>query len=366
LTNPSNDDVYAAGGSVSLQSTIAGDAYAAGGDVTVGQAVEQDVVAAGGTVTINGTVGDDARLAGGTIIVNSAVADDLVVAGGSITINSDIGGDLVVTGGQVVLNGNVGGAVKIAAGSVTLNGTVTGPSEIKAETIVLQGTMNGPGRYVATKSFSVQSGSSFNAPFEYYQPSGEYNFAPYLKNGATAKFQSNLAPTDTSKKAQAWAAQAFGWFELLTLLSAMLVLALLVGICGRYLVQVADDFRKHFWLRAAGGLIYFIVLPVLALLLLITIIGIPLGVLTIAILILSMIFAKTLTAAILALWLLKRSNKQWMGWRLWLVAVAAYIALRLVVVIPVIGWLISALIVCATFGSLLHFKWTLFRQGMAK
>ncbi len=366
LTNPSTDDFYAAGGSVSLQAPVTGDVYAVGGNITVNQPVSQDVVVAGGTINLFGNVGDDARLAGGTIIINSPVADDLVVAGGSITINADIGGDLVVAGGQVIVNGKVGGAVKIAAGTVTLNGSYAGPSEIRGEEIVLNGSFAGPSRIIATKSLAVQTGSTFNAPIEYAQPSGTFDFAPFLKNNATATYQPTLIPQEKPAQWQAMAANAMGWFALVTLLSAMLVIGLIIGFGGQYVWQIADDMKKNFWSRFGAGIVYFIVLPVAAIILMVTIIGVPLGLLALATFILSLAFAKTLTATMIAAWLIQRANKQWTGWRLWLVAVGIYILLRIASYIPVIGWLATVLVVCATFGAMIKLKWTNFRQGAMK
>ncbi len=366
LSNPSTDDVYAAGGSVNVKSAVTGDVYAAGGEITINQAISQDLVAAGGTLTILNTVGDDARLAGGTITVNSPVTDDLVIAGGNITINANVGGDLVIAGGQVVVNGNVGGSVKISAGSVTLNGIFTGPLEIKGGDLNLNGTYNGAGRFVASKTLAVQNGTVFNAPIEYYQPTGQMNFTSYLKNNATATYQASLAPQEKTKDWGGVAAAAMGWFAVVTLISAMLVMGLLIGLGGSFVGQIADDLKKHFWLRSAGGLIYFIVLPVLSLILMITLIGLPLGLLSLAAFIFSLMFAKMVAAVILAAWLVRQTKKNWTGWRLWLVAVAIYIVLRILGYIPIIGWLATALVVCAVFGAALQTKWKLFKQMTTK
>lgn len=366
LSNPNTDDVYAAGGSVNVKAPVTGDVYAAGGDITINQPVSQDVVAAGGTLTLQSTVGDDARLAGGTIIINSPVTDDLVIAGGNITINANVGGDLVVVGGQVVVNGNVGGSVKISAGSVTLNGTYAGPLDIKAGELNLNGTYNSSGRFVASKTLAVQSGTVFNAPIEYYQPTGQMNFTSYLKNNATATYQASLAPQEKTTNWGGVAAAAMGWFALVTLVSAMVVMGLFIGLGGSLVGQIADDLKKHFWLRSAGGLIYFIVLPVVSLILMITLIGMPLGLLSLAIFIFSLIFAKMVTAVILAAWLVRQTKKNWTGWRLWLVAVGFYIILRVLGYIPIVGWLAGALAVCAVFGAAFQTKWKLFKQMTSK
>src|SRR5437870_4762579 len=62
-----NDDLYAAGGTITIQGTINGDLVAAGSTITISGVVNGDVIAAGGTITISGPVRGSVRSGGGNL-----------------------------------------------------------------------------------------------------------------------------------------------------------------------------------------------------------------------------------------------------------------------------------------------------------
>ena len=123
-----SNDVYSAGGSVSILSAISGDAVLAGGTIIVSGNVANDLVTVGGSVVVSGNVGGDARIAGGSLVVEGDIAEDMLIGGGDINISNAVavGGDLYVAGGAVNVRGTVTGETKIRAGQVTLGGNFTG------------------------------------------------------------------------------------------------------------------------------------------------------------------------------------------------------------------------------------------------
>jgi len=123
-----DDDLYVAGGTVTIDGTVKGDVVAVGGQITINGTVEGDLIAAGQAVVIEGTVGDDARIAGQVLMLgaNARVADDLIAAGLSVECKtaSTAGGDLLFAGAQALLAGSVGEEVMGSMGSLELRGTV--------------------------------------------------------------------------------------------------------------------------------------------------------------------------------------------------------------------------------------------------
>ena len=102
------------------------DVYLAGGVVTIQQDIDGDVFVAGGDVTINGVVGGDLFVAGGNVLVNELVRDDVRMIGGSLTLNNEVGGDLIVIGGSADINPEsiIQGDVVSISGKTNLYGTV--------------------------------------------------------------------------------------------------------------------------------------------------------------------------------------------------------------------------------------------------
>ena len=90
-----------------------------GDQVSVDSPIDDDVFAAGGTVSINAPIAG-AVIAGGDIIINAPVSGDVFVAGGQIVVNSDIEGKIVAAGGNIDLRGGAKNAV-IAGGNVNIH-----------------------------------------------------------------------------------------------------------------------------------------------------------------------------------------------------------------------------------------------------
>ncbi|MDI6886182.1 MAG: hypothetical protein QMD22_07575 [archaeon] len=90
-----------------------------GDQVSVDFPIDDDVFAAGGTVSINAPVAG-AVIAGGDISINAPVSGDVFVAGGQIVVNSDIEGKIVAAGGNIDLSGDAKNAV-IAGGNVNIH-----------------------------------------------------------------------------------------------------------------------------------------------------------------------------------------------------------------------------------------------------
>lgn len=90
-----------------------------GDQVSVDSPIDDDVFAAGGTVSINAPIAG-AVIAGGDIIISAPVSGDVFVAGGQIVVNSDIEGKIVAAGGNIDLRGDAKNAV-IAGGNVNIH-----------------------------------------------------------------------------------------------------------------------------------------------------------------------------------------------------------------------------------------------------
>jgi hypothetical protein len=159
-----NDDVYATGGTVTVEGTINGDLLAAAGSIDVAGVVNGDVIITGGTLVIEGKVADDVRVAGGSITINSDVGGDVLAAGGSVTIGSlgHVGEDLVIGGGSVEMRGTVDGDVKLGAGNARIDGIVLGDVTGEVQnglTIGPNARISGDLNYSSIKDADIQAGA---------------------------------------------------------------------------------------------------------------------------------------------------------------------------------------------------------------
>jgi hypothetical protein len=131
---------YLSGGEVKISEPVAADLYAAGGNVIVAQSVANDATLAGGTVDVQAAIGQDLRATGGKVSINANIGGDLVAAGGNVSIGKGtrIGGDVLLAGGEVQFGGQALGHAKLAGGKVTVSGEIKGDASLYAHELRLE------------------------------------------------------------------------------------------------------------------------------------------------------------------------------------------------------------------------------------
>lgn len=117
---------YALGSTISLSGPVAGDVVAAAGTVSINAPVEHDVLILGGTVGVNASVTEDVRVVAGDVTIKDSVGGSVFVLGGRVTILSTatIAGDILVVAGDVLIEGTVNGQVLGVGERIRVDGAV--------------------------------------------------------------------------------------------------------------------------------------------------------------------------------------------------------------------------------------------------
>jgi hypothetical protein len=126
-------DFYALGETVTLSGTAERDVYVLGLQATVNAPVAEDLVVIAGDVEVHGKVDDDVRILGGEVIIAEPVVDDVVVIGGTVRILStaSVGGDLIFFAGDVQIDGPVEGTVYGTADTLRIDAHVGGNVDVR-------------------------------------------------------------------------------------------------------------------------------------------------------------------------------------------------------------------------------------------
>ena len=342
--------------SLSSSDAVKNDAYLAGGTVTSSGKVPGDLAAAGGTVIITGDVGLDALVAGGNVSVLAPVGDDLRVAGGNVTVQGKVGGDLVMAGGQASVGGaGITGDAAIAGGSVALEAPVGGSVRIAGGDVIIDAPITGNVTVMA-RSLTLGSHAVINGKLAYTADS-----ALTQKDGATVKGSVSYTPRPAKEvSARSIAALVSAWLfgKFLILLVSALLLGLLMK---RYSSELVRRAGERPWAEMGRGVLVFVALPAISFILLITFVGIPFGVIGllsfVAVLILSWIVAPILLGSLLYRWITKGG---WVvNWKTILLGVFVYCLLTFV---PVVGWIVQALLGLLALGSVIAVKLDVVRQ----
>jgi hypothetical protein len=254
-------DYFGAGGMLNLTEPVDGDAFLAAGQIATAGEVRGDLIAGGGEISIGGNVGDDLYAAGGEVQVDAIVAGNARIAGGELTVGpaTVVTGALSLTGGRVIFNGNTHGYLQASGGAVRINGSVHGDAEVRAEQIDIGPETRIGGRLVVRGPSKpvVPKGAEILGGVEYHEaPAGHF-------------FRDHEIDNDVRSAARG--VGTFLWIAGIFLVGTLFMLVL-PGYSSR-----AADFIGREPLKSMGlGFIALVCVPVLMVVLLVTIIGIPL------------------------------------------------------------------------------------------
>lgn len=251
-------DRFTAGGSALVDQPVGGDLFVAGGKVEVRADVAGDLVATGGSVLIRAPVGQGVYAAGGELEVDGAVARNVRIAGGRIELGraARVAGNLSAMGGRIELAGDVRGYVQIAGGQVRIDGPIGGDVEIAAGKVALgpNARIAGALRYTSEAALEADPAAQVAGGIE--------------RVGAS---QQRVGEREASRHRYTG-----GWIWTLGLIA---LAALLVYAVPGFYERVSTTARTHFGMSALLGFAALACIPVAAVIALVTIVGIPVGVL---------------------------------------------------------------------------------------
>ncbi len=330
-----NQNLYAAGGSVTVEGDVKGDLLVAGGMVIVTGSVAKDLMAAGGNLNLAGSVGEDLRVAGGTVTISGTINGELVVTGGQVQILSGaiINGDVLALGGQLTIDGAVKGKIRAFGGKISVDGTIAGGIDATANEELRIGS-----------HANIKNGIAYKSPKEAVIEQGSTIAGDVAFTKATWG-----AKRDTSKRSGLYA--FLGIWLILKLLMALTAGLVLFFLAPRASHEVVKNAFIGFWGAVARGFIILVVFPPAIILSLITVIGIPIGVVAtfgyINLIIVSSVFAGILFGSFLIKHIF-RKGEYGLSWK---TVVAGIVALALVTLVPIVGWIICFVFFLASLGT---------------
>lgn len=329
-------NLYVAAGTASVGASVGGDVSVVGGNIAVTGSVAGDVAAGGGSIQLIGDVGGDVRAGGGQINISGHVRGDVAVLGGAIHLlpGSVVDGDVAVLGGQLTVDGIVNGSVTMTGGRLSVNGTVVGPVSARLdESLVLgpEASIGGTLAYRAPAEASLREGAVRGGVS--YEPSARVR-------------------SEHAVKGVAWA--VLGLLTALKTLAYLGLAALIVWRWRRPALEVIQEGAAAWAASFGRGLVYLILVPVAAVLLLVSFVGAIPGGLALAGYVALMPVASVLAGMFLGSLLEKLFRKlpvMGLGWGTALGGVLLY---RLIGPVPLVGFLVHAFLFVAMFGVLAH------------
>lgn len=309
IENTVNSSSFTVGDKINLKSFIDGLSFVAGNDITISSR-QDHLFSAGRTIHLVNAEIKDAFIAGETITIDSSTIRDLYAAGKRITINSEISRDAYLTGDKITIHGNIMGDVKVAA----------------AEIIIEDGSViNGTLKYPEEAKITVSETASI------------MNRETYKSNKNTIVRERSFADKVS--------------FSLISYLSLLVVGFVLLAINKKFFKNILEEERdiKYLLKMAFYGLGLLVCIPIACIIGLITIVGIPISIITLIMYGICIYLSMIPSAYYLGNWILKDKIKNE-----YLILAIALCVLTILKFIPVVGGLIR--FICFVFGFSLLLK----------
>jgi cytoskeletal protein CcmA (bactofilin family) len=317
---------YLAGKSVLVEGTVKGDLFCAGNDLIVNGTVEGDVLCAGQNVTLGGMVMGDVRLAGSNVTLKGTVQGSATVAGSVVNVSKGavVGGDLTGGAATLIIDGTIGRDMLAGTDGTTIGGTIGRDvsASIGSLTFTSGAKIGGNLTYDSTAQSNVPAGVV----------AGETKFNKVQNNGA-----GSVNP----------------FVAFLSLLASMIVLALLVTlVIPKYVHGAAAVSFKTVLIALLAGFASVVLVPMLAFVLIATVVGIPAGLLLLAAWMVYLALSGAFFSYYLGMTILKKRATNAL-----LVAAVGALALGIVLAIPILNVLgFIAMIVVGTGLQVIHLQ----------
>jgi hypothetical protein len=323
---------FAAGDEVLIEGTVNGDAYVAGGVVEVNGTINGDLLVCGGQVTVTGTVTDDIRAVGGTIRVNGNVGKDVSAAGGTVSFlsRSIVNGNILVACGTLSVTGTIGKEAKIASNDAELTG-------------IIKGNVDFTGDYL-----SVPQGAYIGGNVKVRV--GEKEHAKIADGTVHGNVDIGLADMGRAARVLGYNPWHF-WLKIIWAVGLLLMGLLLVFVFPRFVKGIGSMITQRPGESLLWGFLGLIVIPILTVLLFVTVIGMPIGLLLLTLFLWILYLSQLSLGVVLGNLLFALEEKT--GWNLfWRLAVGVII-IQALTFIPYVRFVVNLAGVIFGLGAIL-------------
>lgn len=327
-------DIAAAGASVKIRGGTTGNIWAAGALVDIDAVAGKEVWVAGSRVTVKGRVGESIHGVGAEIDVAGRVAGETHLAGASVRIGEEavLTGAVEIAGANVDYRGRSMGELELAGDEVTVAGQAEGAVTIRARSVRILETARIGGNLTIYSADKPQISP---------QAQIDGRLASRGLDEAEWSMEEGYGPL----------ALGFLMPPLIIGISAFLLGLLAIWLTRGSVEQVIDTIMVRPGGSALRGFLALVLVALAAILLMVVLIGLPLGFALLLVIPVMLILGFAAAGFGLGEWLLNRAGEpKRAGGRLLLLALGVLV-LALLSLIPIVGGLILLIAVFMGLGA---------------
>ncbi|SEI80273.1 hypothetical protein SAMN04488113_12124 [Alkalibacterium gilvum] len=327
------------GEAIQIDGNVDGTTFVFGEQVQVNGDINGSLFIVGESVQIRGEVNGNIYGVGETIRMDGTNNSDVFMTGKTVRVeqNSVIGRDLFIAGMDVIQSGSVPRHLFGAGESVILNSSVGGDATIYGEEVTLN------------DSASIEGNFTYNSP----------NEADISQNARIAgqTYYTKTEPTDSTmfsfSQTERWMFRIL--FALFSLISALIVWLFIRLLRPQFWMNSTKSIATIPLKTMGFGLLALIATPLVTVLLMVTIIGIPMGIILSALYWIALYIAKIIVALFIGSQITKAYERESLGKEFLHVTLGLFI-LELLMLIPYVGWIIALIVAITGLGALVTFS----------
>lgn len=330
-SNLIDEDIYLCEQNVSIEEDVSGNIYVIGKKINISSGyINGNVFVIGQDVTINGLITGSIYVLGENIKIGTSGVNTVYAIGQNVALEA---------------NSNIMCDLKVSAESLNVAGNINRNLEAYVENI----NIDPASEYIAKGEVSYSK--------ELADPNGilaQVNVKQHEENEKTIEQVKKFVIAERVKS------------EIITVISTAIIIAVIYLIVKNNKTEKVENYSQEIGNNILKGFLGLILVPTIAIMLLFTIIGIPLSILLITIYIVALFVSIPVASLRIGeiVYNIKpiNSNKAFTI----LYAVCAYIVIKVVSFVPVIGGLIKFLVLLYGLGNLIKYIKPSKKQEMKK
>jgi hypothetical protein len=262
-----------------------GDAAYTGTQVSVPGRIGGDLIIMAGEASIEGEVGDDARVMAQKYVQTGSVGGELAIGAKSADIDGAVGDDLYITADDVRLRSyaRIGQDARIFGKDVLIKGRIERNLDVSADTVAISAEVGGDVT-IHARQIILGPNTTIEGRLTWRSPNDADIPQDVIVNGGT---DGQIDKSWEPEGVLSWASPFHGAHtaaifaeaavRLMVALSAFAIGILLVLLTPHYADRVFATVRDRWAASLFWGALILIGTPILALVMFLTVVGIPLG-----------------------------------------------------------------------------------------
>jgi cytoskeletal protein CcmA (bactofilin family) len=281
-----NDDLYVAASLLVINGTVNGDILWVGQTLNMNGTVNGNITALGMNINIDGDVSKSVRVAGSSVNIRGRIGGDLMVAGSTVemTNKGTIGRDLAFAASKINIDSMIKNSVRGYGNEATLSNTVGSDVEINVNSLTIASSAQIRGDLIYTSKDAAN-----------------------IQNGAL------IAGTTTHKVAQTHITPSWPplgvWGSVIAFFMTLLTGIVIIVVAPKRAKLVAAAIKSKPLPTLGWGALIFFVTPIAAVIVCITVIGIPVGLIGLALYGIGLYVSLVVVSLFIGSWILGRSSK---------------------------------------------------------